>query len=190
MDLSSGGKNAIERMVEAYGFTTRQALCEQLGVSKSSLATRYMRDSFPAEWVIQCALETNASLKWLTFGTGPMFEHIHSDVMHLPRKKILDGILCDAGNVMFDKVLIPNMNSTPALVQDGNDSFIIDTSLIDVTDGEWLISIDGKYSIKELIRLPENKVKINYGKITIDVKLSEISITGKVFARFLVGEQK
>ncbi|MCV5942164.1 helix-turn-helix domain containing protein, partial [Escherichia coli] len=52
MDFSQGGKKAIERMVEAYGFTTRQALCEQLGISKSSLATRYMRDSFPSDWVI------------------------------------------------------------------------------------------------------------------------------------------
>ncbi|WP_262830710.1 helix-turn-helix domain containing protein [Klebsiella aerogenes] len=25
-------------MVEAYGFTTRQALCDQLGVSKSTMA--------------------------------------------------------------------------------------------------------------------------------------------------------
>ncbi|WP_204579013.1 helix-turn-helix domain-containing protein, partial [Citrobacter cronae] len=26
--------------------------------SKSTMANRYLRDSFPAEWVIQCALET------------------------------------------------------------------------------------------------------------------------------------
>lgn len=58
MNLEKGGRGAIERMVEAYGFKTRQALCDHLGISKSTLATRYMRDSFPAEWVIQCALET------------------------------------------------------------------------------------------------------------------------------------
>ncbi|EIN3471841.1 helix-turn-helix domain containing protein, partial [Shigella flexneri] len=52
MNLEKGGRGAIERMVEAYGFKTRQALCDHLGISKSTLATRYMRDSFPAEWVI------------------------------------------------------------------------------------------------------------------------------------------
>ncbi|HHU7925073.1 TPA: helix-turn-helix domain-containing protein, partial [Escherichia coli] len=62
MNLEKGGRGAIERMVEAYGFKTRQALCDHLGISKSTLATRYMRDSFPAEWVIQCALETGTSL--------------------------------------------------------------------------------------------------------------------------------
>jgi len=188
MNLNSGGKGAIERMVEAYGFTTRQALCEQLGVSKSSLATRYMRDSFPADWVLQCALETKASLQWLTFGTGPKFEHAYSDVLHIPMKKMIDGTVFEAGSVMFDKVLMPNNLTHPALIQDGKDSFLIDTNHLDVMDGEWLISIDGKSSIKNLIRLPDNKVKIDYGKLTIDVKLSEISIVGKVYAKFLVGE--
>lgn len=188
MDLSSGGKGAIERMVEAYGFTTRQALCEQLGVSKSSLATRYMRDSFPADWIIQCALETKASLQWLTFGIGPKFEHVHSDILHVQKKKIIDGVLCDAGSIMFDKVLMPNNITHPVLVQDGKDSFLIDTKQVDAVDGEWLISIDGKFSIKNLIRLPENKIKIDYGKITVDIKLSDISIIGKVSAKLIVGE--
>lgn len=89
---------------------------------------------------------------------------------------------------MFDKVLIPSNLTQPALIQDGKDSFLIDTGQLDVMDGEWLISIDGKSSIKNLIRLPDNKVKIDYGKLTIDVKLSEILITGKVSAKLLVGE--
>lgn len=55
---NQGGKAAIERLVKAYGFTTRQALADHLGVSKSTLANRYMRDTFPADWIIQCALET------------------------------------------------------------------------------------------------------------------------------------
>ncbi len=52
MDFSSGGKKVIERLVEAYGFSTRQASCDHLGVSKSTMATRYMRDIFPADWVL------------------------------------------------------------------------------------------------------------------------------------------
>lgn len=34
MNLEKGGRGAIERMVEAYGFKTRQALCDHLGISK------------------------------------------------------------------------------------------------------------------------------------------------------------
>jgi hypothetical protein len=32
---NQGGKAAIERLVEAYGFTTRQALADHLDVSKA-----------------------------------------------------------------------------------------------------------------------------------------------------------
>ena len=32
MNLEKGGRGAIERMVEAYGFKTRQALCDHLGI--------------------------------------------------------------------------------------------------------------------------------------------------------------
>ncbi|WP_367298880.1 helix-turn-helix transcriptional regulator [Hafnia alvei] len=71
MDLTNGGRGTIERMVQAYGFKTRQQLCDQLGVSKSTLATRYMRNSFPSDWVIQCALETGLPLHWIAFGAGP-----------------------------------------------------------------------------------------------------------------------
>ncbi|HCA6538172.1 TPA: helix-turn-helix domain containing protein, partial [Klebsiella quasipneumoniae] len=67
---NQGGKAAIERLVEAYGFTTRQALADHLEVSKTTLANRYMRDTFPADWIIHYALETGTSLNWLTTGQG------------------------------------------------------------------------------------------------------------------------
>lgn len=37
------------------------------------MANRYLRDSLPAEWVIQCALETGISLLWLATGHGDMY---------------------------------------------------------------------------------------------------------------------
>lgn len=72
MDFNSGGKKVIERLVEAYGFTTRQALCDHLGVSKSTMATRYMRDIFPADWVLQCLVDTGTSIDWLVSGKGEL----------------------------------------------------------------------------------------------------------------------
>ncbi len=72
MGSDTGGKAAIERLLEAYGFTTKQALSEHLNVSKSTMANRVLRDSFPADWIIQCALETGVSLLWLATGQGSM----------------------------------------------------------------------------------------------------------------------
>jgi phage repressor protein C with HTH and peptisase S24 domain len=83
---NQGGKAAIERLVEAYGFTTRQALAEHLEVSKSTLANRYMRDTFPPDWIIQCALETGTPLTWLTNGEGPVYENAKSDVLVIKKE--------------------------------------------------------------------------------------------------------
>ncbi|MEH2761096.1 helix-turn-helix transcriptional regulator, partial [Klebsiella pneumoniae] len=57
----------------AYGFNTQIALVEHLQASKSTMANRMLRDSFPADWVIQCALETGISLLWLITGQGEMY---------------------------------------------------------------------------------------------------------------------
>ena len=186
MDFSQGGKKAIERMVEAYGFTTRQALCEQLGISKSSLATRYMRDSFPSDWVIQCALETGVNIKWLVTGLPPKHEYLTSDIINIQKIKLIDGVLLDAGTLMFDKVFIPDGLSSPSVISNGNNSYFIERDFTDVVDGDWLISIDGKHSIKQVIRIPDNKVKINYGNIFVDMNINDLVFIGKVIAEFKI----
>lgn len=70
MDFNTGGQKVVQRLLEAYGFKTRQALCDKLGVAKSTMASRYMRDIFPADWVIQASIETGINVEWLAFGTG------------------------------------------------------------------------------------------------------------------------
>lgn len=87
MDLEKGGRGAIERMVEAYGFTTTKALCDQLGVTKGTIANRYMHDSLPSDWVIQCVLETGVSFQWATTANGPMFKKHRTDIVEIQRKK-------------------------------------------------------------------------------------------------------
>ncbi|EFN7679346.1 TPA: helix-turn-helix transcriptional regulator, partial [Escherichia coli] len=108
MNLEKGGRGAIERMVEAYGFKTRQALCDHLGISKSTLATRYMRDSFPAEWVIQCALETGTSLNWLTTGHGSKQTSGNTNTMEVAKYVLSDGALCEDGFYIFDREFLPS----------------------------------------------------------------------------------
>lgn len=99
---NKGEKEAIERLVKAYGFSTRQALCDHLGVSKSALAKRYMRDTFPSDWVIQCALETVLSVNWLGFGIGDIVEKAISEVFKLPKFRLNQGILGEAGECVWD----------------------------------------------------------------------------------------
>lgn len=44
IDFSQGGNDTLDRVIEAYGFRTKVALAEHLGIASSSLANRYKRD--------------------------------------------------------------------------------------------------------------------------------------------------
>lgn len=183
MDLSRGGRAAIDRMIEAYGFTTKQALCDQLGISSSTLANRYLRDTFPADFVIQCALETGASLMWLTFGTGPVFDNGQSDIIKVPRKKILGGKLFDASYLMFDKAFIPENTKKITVIAIDKTSYFVESDFSDVEDGLWVIEVEGKVSIREIIRIPVGKVRVT-GDIPFDCLLDDIKFISKVVAMF------
>lgn len=176
MDLKSGGQAVITRLLEAYGFKTRQALCDQLKVSTSTMGTRWMRDVFPADWVLQCTIETGASVEWLSFGTGEKFpsagdnnsnenfksanENLLGDIVSVPRKKIIDGNLYDSNFYMLDKAMLPNHLSKPVIIIDDDTPYIADMKTDELSDGTWVVEIEGKVSIKKLTRIPVGKVLV------------------------------
>ncbi|HBC0641552.1 TPA: phage repressor protein CI [Serratia marcescens] len=174
MDFKTGGRAVIDRLIEAYGFTTRQALCDHLGVSKSTLATRYMRDIFPAEWVIQCALETGVSLGWLASNKGPMYESPTSDIISVPRFKLIDGNIYESNYYIFDKAFIPERSIEPIAIIDSEVIYIAEKHFDEINDGKWLISIEGKISIRDLIRIPGKKLRVHDGKFHFDCDVNDV----------------
>ncbi|CAB5630439.1 Bacteriophage CI repressor helix-turn-helix domain [Serratia marcescens] len=181
MDFKNGGREVIERLIEAYGFTTRQALCDHLGVSKSTLATRYMRDLFPAEWVIQCALETGVSLSWIAFKTGPMYDDKKNDVISIPRLKILEGKAYDSNFYLFDKALLPEKLKEPLCIVDGDVIYIAERAFDEINDGKWLIEIEGTVSIRDIIRVPRGKIRIFDGKLSFECQVNEVTALALIY---------
>ncbi|EBY3256332.1 phage repressor protein CI [Salmonella enterica] len=180
MNLEKGGRGAIERMVEAYGFKTRQALCDHLGISKSTLATRYMRDSFPAEWVIQCSLETGISLNWLTTGQGPKQGSHKANIKELEKHVLTSGSLHKDGSYVFDASFLPDNLKNPVVVIDGTSEFICDMDYEDVRDGMWVVSIDGEVALRSLTRLPGSRLRIDGGNSSFECAIADIEILAKV----------
>ncbi|WHH07214.1 phage repressor protein CI [Escherichia coli] len=182
MSLEKGGRGAIERMVEAYGFKTRQALCDHLGISKSTLATRYMRDSFPAEWVIQCALETGTSLNWLTTGHGSKQTSGNTNTMEVAKYVLSDGALCEDGFYIFDREFLPSAFKNLFVITDNNSEFICDKEFDDIRDGKWVISIDGEITIRDITRLPGGRIFVEGGNRAFECKIEDIEIIGKIIS--------
>ncbi|MDR9905460.1 phage repressor protein CI [Enterobacter hormaechei subsp. xiangfangensis] len=180
MDFNSGGKKVIERLVEAYGFNTRQALCDHLGVSKSTMATRYMRDIFPADWVLQCTLETGVSIEWLAFGRGHKIANDKNKTIALIKQTLIEGKLIDSGSSIFDINFLPPNLVKPLHISEKKSDFICDMDFETVRDGVWVINIDGDILIRTITRLPGNRIHIDGGSSAFECALQEIKVIAKV----------
>lgn len=179
MDFNSGGKKLIERLVEAYGFTTRQALCDHIGVSKSTMATRYMRDIFPADWVIQCVMETSVSIEWLSFGTGAKKNNIDSELISLPKYLLQDDELKKTGSMMFDKEFLPQCISNSMVILQYNNIYICDSNFEEIHNGNWIIDIDEIKYIRTITRLPGNKISIQMENLNFSCNIDEVKFLAK-----------
>lgn len=176
-----GGKEAIARIMEAYKFSTRQALCNHLGVSQSTMANRWMRDTFPHDWLIACHLDTGVSLLWLATGQGELMDSASPSQESIMRyKKISNGQFTEEILVAYDSRLLPPAISNPLLVEFDGTTYLIEESKIEVSDGLWLIDIDGSVSIKELYRLPGRKLRVENGPASFECSTEDIIVLGKV----------
>ncbi|XYK67804.1 phage repressor protein CI [Serratia nematodiphila] len=183
MEFNQGAKAAIERMVEAYGVKTKLALCDALGVTASALSNRQVRDSFPAEYVLKCALDTGASLRWLTYGQGEMFEQnvvTAPSALAVPSKKLSNRKLYDSETLLLDKTFLPLGIKSPLVVIDGEIKYISTQVYDDIYDGTWLIDIDGNISIREIVRVPGNKVKIYDHKNSFEILTIDLKVLAKI----------
>lgn len=188
MDLETGARPAIERICEAYGFTSRNQLARHLGITNSSLGNRIMRDNFPADIVLRCAIETGASLQWLVSGEGVTFDHAASDTKRIPAYKFDGANLVRAASLIFDKAVLPEHNGELEIILDGKVKYFVDRSEYPAGDGKYLIEYSESQSIKELTLLPENKLRIDWGKYPLDCDKNAVIILGKVLATMVVNE--
>lgn len=182
--LPEGGKEPVERIVKAYGLSSRQALCRHLNVSQSTMANRIMRGNFPADWVLICSMETGASLEWLTYGTGnPNITVQDNTSTKIELKKITNGIFSSSDWVEYDAQLLPSDVKAPLLVNFEKHNYLVDMTAAEITDGLWLIEIDKLISVKELYRFPGGRIRVENGKASFECKAEEIKVLGKVVAR-------
>lgn len=187
-NIKTGAREAVARICEVYGFTSRLQLAQYLEMSPSALGTRIMRDNFPADLVLRCALETGASIYWLTTGEGATFDHLASDTLRIPAYKISNNELMRQASFIYDKSLLPNYSGELQIIKDDNVTYFVDIYSHQATDGKYLIEYSGTKSFKELTLLPGNKLRIDWGKYPVDYDISDVTLVGKVVATYLVNE--
>lgn len=175
--------DVLNRVVDAYGFTSKLQLADHFDMASSSLSARFKRGIFPADMVVRCVAETGASLEWLATGQGRKFDDEELDILKMPRRKIVDGLVYEAGMYMLDKVsFLPGvpLPISPICILEGNNQFIVDTSFSEVYDDDWLVEIEGKTSIRTLTRIPVRKVRVSGVGMAFDCSIEDIKILGRI----------
>ena len=177
--LRSGGKPVLQRILEAYGFKTQKELSEYLGISTGTISTWVRREFFPGDVVITCSLDTKVSLEWLAIGDGVKSTSACA-LYTVPMKKLVGGTLEEAGKWEADISFIAYDFQKPVFLKGKLGSWLADFGICDLSNGRWILGIDEKYDIYDVLLLPGKKINLINKGASFTCDINEVFICGKI----------
>ncbi|WP_422527635.1 phage repressor protein CI [Serratia fonticola] len=175
-------KNAMQRIVQAYGLRSVADLSRHYDTSAGTIANRIARNTFPYDYVVRCALDTGASLEWLVTGKGTIrptaFPQVASNgkasaESNVAKKSNLfsvesctleDGILTKSANVITDKSLLINKIKNPLIVIGDRHTYITEREFVKFTNGKWLVTIGQNTGVYELAYADDDHIIVSGGE--------------------------
>ncbi len=181
LDSQVNNEELLDRICQVYGFTQKIQLARHFNIAASSLQNRYARGTVSYDFAVQCALDTGASLRWLMTGQGAQFEGqpTQGDPLSVASFTLSDGRLEENAILSIDTHFFNKpLTRGIAVRAEGKLHFVEkDASL---TDGLWLVEIEGTTSIRDLTLLPGKKLHVAGGKIPFECVIGEIKTVGRV----------
>lgn len=189
---NSGGKEVLQRIMQAYGFTMQKELGDHLDIPSGTMSAWVRREHFPGDVVIVCSLDTGASLYWLATGIGPMNEQ-HTQVQpeqltalpaglrQITKYSIHTGQLTENGTWFCDDSLIDFTVVNPALVEKNGQRWCVDLDAKNIANGRWLVDVDGTADVYDVARLPGNRLSVKNGSSQFECLVDEVNCVGMVF---------
>ncbi|MBL0909079.1 phage repressor protein CI [Pectobacterium carotovorum] len=185
--LASGGKAVLRRMMDAYGFSTQKELGDLLGISTATISTWIRRDFFPGDVVIACALDTGVSLEWLATGKGKattvqgVDDHA-PETINIDKKRLLAGKLEEDGFCAIDASFLPEGITQEKLcyVRSVKDAWLVEMGEGEISNGTWLLDIDGTLDVYSVSRRPGNKLIVSGRDGEFDCTVGEVVVKGIV----------
>ncbi|MGC0916027.1 phage repressor protein CI [Pantoea agglomerans] len=104
-DYNSDVKAILDRILKSYGVSSRPELAELLKIPLPTIQNWVARQSLPGDYIVQCALDTGVSLRWLVNGE---LANVSSDGVRHPSlkgKKLHDTMLANGGRAVLDRIM-------------------------------------------------------------------------------------
>lgn len=135
--------------------------------------------------MITCALDTGASLEWLATGEMTTSSHEEATAPEIPminKKILLAGKLDDDGFCYIDQSFAPDGVNLANLtfVRSGKSSWLIEMGVNELSNGSWLLDIDGTLDVYAVSKRPGNKVRIFGQDGEFECSINEVMAKGLV----------
>lgn len=172
--------DVLDRICEAYGFSQKIQLANHFDIASSSLSNRYTRGAISYDFAAHCSLETGASLRWLLTGEGEAFAFNETlatkgiETFTLSEEKLKSDEFLTISPQFFKKPLTDGM-----VIRSEGKIYFVDKQA-SLSDGLWLVDIDGAISIRELTKLPGKKLHVAGGRVPFECAFDDIKTLGRV----------
>jgi len=183
--MANGGKPVLRRILDAYGFTMQKQLCDLLDISSGTVSTWIRRNHFPGDVVVTCSLDTGVSLQWLATGKSDVrlsktTNHDMTTFHQLKKLRIESGKLVSDGYFIIDPSFISSPIEETALVVRGVNTWLVDCSNKNFSNGKWMIEIDGSVDIYSVKKLPKKKLLLENSGYEFDCDMQLVVPLGIV----------
>ena len=187
MEIDSGISNehVLDRICDVYGYAQKIQLARHFNIAASSLQNRYTRGSISYDFIVHCALETGADIGWLLTGKGDKFANgktpptFKTEDLFIKTFTLSEGKLVDESEMRISKSLFSRVPLNPQCLRSDNVIHFLELEA-SLSDGSWLVDIEGAKSIRELTVLPGKKLHVAGGKVPFECGIDEIKAIGRV----------
>lgn len=181
MEMHVNSEALLERICEAYGFTQKIQLARHFKIAASSLQNRYARGTVSYDFAAHCVLEKGANMRWLLTGEGPKFQTTSAtnELNKIESFTLSEGKLDKKFILSIDVKLFSKPLVNPVCVISDGKTHVIEQDAT-LSDGVWLVDIEGSFSIRELTLLPARRLHVAGGKVPFECGIDEIKTTGRV----------
>lgn len=171
----------LDRICEAYGFSQKIQLANHFDIASSSLSNRYTRGAISYDFAAHCALETGANLQWLLTGEGEAFVNNKesNDAKRIEGFTLSEEILKSDKQLSVDAQFFTKPLTDGMAIRSEGKIYFVDKQA-SLSDGLWLVDIEGAISIRELTKLPGRKLHVAGGKVPFECGIDDIKALGRV----------
>lgn len=186
-----GGEEIISRLKEITGTEKDLQLADVFGIPAGTISTWRKRGLTPYELILRVCLSNNINLEALALGKGELYkaDDVRAPYAFLPAKRLHNNKLVDLESVALDlSFLSDELSRENCLVVFSNiGSYLVNTDEISPTSGDYLIDVDGVFSINKVRRLPGKRLSVDFDGSLVDVAEGDIKVIGRVAMSMVKG---